>query len=112
MDQCKQSGWKSIVCDDISRFTAIFFMKSKYQVLQKFKEFEAMATNATEQKIKNLHKSGVYSSKELNDFLIIKGFSKKRSIIPKTPEHNEIKETMNRIIQDCKRDCKTNAACC
>ena len=77
-------------------------MKNKYQVLQKFKEFEAMATNATEQKIKNLHKSGVYSSKELNDFLIIKGFSEKRSIIPKTPEHNVIKETMNRIIQVCR----------
>ena len=38
--------------DDKSRFTAVYIMKSKEQVLQKFKEYEAMATNVTGKKIK------------------------------------------------------------
>ena len=37
-----------------SRFTAVYFMKTKDQVLEKFKEYEAMVTNMTEKKIKIL----------------------------------------------------------
>eukprot|EP00795_Rhopilema_esculentum_P008820 gene8820-biopygen1729 len=65
--------------DDKSRFTAIYFVKNKDEVLQKFKEFEAMATNITGQRIKNLRSDngGEYSSKEFNDFLTLKVETKK-----------------------------------
>ena len=52
--------------DDKSRFTAVYFMKSKDQVLEKFKEYEAMVTNTTEKKIRILRSDngGEYTSKE------------------------------------------------
>ena len=40
--------------DDKSRFTAVYFMKTKDQVFEKFKEYETMVTNMTEKKIKIL----------------------------------------------------------
>ena len=51
--------------DDKSRFTAVYFMKTKNKVLEKFKEYEAMVTNMTEKKIKNLRSDngGEYTSK-------------------------------------------------
>eukprot|EP00795_Rhopilema_esculentum_P014459 gene14460-biopygen4243 len=90
--------------DDKSRFTAIYFVKNKDEVLQKFKEFEAMATNITGQRIKNLRSDngGEYSSKEFNDFLTLKGISKQRSV-PRTPEQNGVAERMNRTIQETAR---------
>eukprot|EP00112_Aurelia_sp_Birch-Aquarium-sp1_P025965 Seg893.2 transcript_id=Seg893.2/GoldUCD/mRNA.D3Y31 product="Retrovirus-related Pol polyprotein from transposon TNT 1-94" pseudo=true protein_id=Seg893.2/GoldUCD/D3Y31 len=95
--------------DDKSRYTAIYFMKSKDQVLEKFKEYEAMATtvtgnkikamtatDSTVKKIKNLRSDngGEYSSKEFDDFLTSKGITKQRSI-PRTPEQNGVAERMN-----------------
>ena len=90
--------------DDKSRFTAIYFVKRKYEVLQKFKEFEAMATNITGQKIKYLRSDngGEYSSKEFNYFLTLKDISKQRSV-PRTPEQNGVAERMNRTIQETSR---------
>ena len=92
--------------DDKSRYTAIYFMKSKDQVLEKFKEYEAMATTVTGNKIKTMTASdstgkkiknlrsdngGEYSSKEFDDFLTSKGIKKQRSI-PRTPEQNGVAE--------------------
>ena len=56
--------------DDKSRFTAKYFVKNKDEVLQKFKDFEDMATNITGQRIKNLRSDngGEYISKKFNDF--------------------------------------------
>ena len=51
--------------DDKSRFTAVYFVKTKDQVLEKFKEYEAMVTNMTEKKIKVLRSDngGEYTSR-------------------------------------------------
>ena len=56
--------------DDKSRFTAVYFMKTKDQVLEKFKEYEAMVTNMTEKKIKILRSDngGEYTSKEFSNY--------------------------------------------
>ena len=85
-------------------------MKSKDQVLEKFREYEAMATIvtgnkiktmtasvSTDKKIKNLRSDngGEHSSKELDDFLTSKGTKKQRSV-PRTPEQNGVAERMNR----------------
>ena len=92
-------------------------MKTKDQVLQKFKEFEAMSTNVTGKKIKAVTASdstakriknlrsdngGEYSSKEFDDFLTSKGIAKQRSI-PRTPQQNGVAERMNRTIQETAR---------
>ena len=103
--------------DDKSRYTAIYSMKSKDQVLEKFKEYEAMATTVTGNKIKTMTASdstgkkiknlrsdngGEYSSKEFDDFLTSKGIKKQRSI-PRTPEQNGVAERMKRTIQKTAR---------
>ena len=90
--------------DDKSRFVAVYFMKSKDHVLQKFKEYEAMVTNVTGKKIKVFRSDngGEYNSREFNDFLVSKGIVKQRSI-PRTPQQNGIAERMNRTIQESAR---------
>ena len=79
-------------------------MKSKDQILQKLKEYEAMVTNATGKKIKFLRSDngGEYSSRELNEFLTSKSIVKQRSI-PRTPQQNGIAERMNRTMKECAR---------
>ncbi len=56
--------------DDKSRYVAMYFMKSKDQVLQKFKEYEAMVTNVTTKRFKVLpsDNGSEYNSKEFNEF--------------------------------------------
>ena len=100
-----------------SRYTAVYFMKRKDQVLEKFREYEAMATtvtgnkiktmtasDSTDKKIKNLRSDngGEYSSKEFDDFLTSKGIKKQRSS-KNTPEQNGVAERMNRTIQETAR---------
>jgi transposase InsO family protein len=57
--------------DDKSRYTAVYFMKTKDEVLDKFKEYEAMVTNITGKKIKILRSDngGEYTSKEFVNYL-------------------------------------------
>ena len=40
--------------DDFSRYTWVFFLKKKYEVLAKFIEFKALVENAYGRKIKNI----------------------------------------------------------
>eukprot|EP00794_Sanderia_malayensis_P003565 gene3565-biopygen3052 len=79
-------------------------MKSKDQVLQKFKEYEAMVTNVTGKKIKVFRSDngGEYSSRAFDEFLASKGIVKQRSI-PRTPQQNGVAERMNRTIQESAR---------
>ena len=90
--------------DDKSRYTAIYFMRHKNQVLEKFKEFEAMATNVSGRSIKVLRSDngGEYLSKEFNDFLSSKGI-KRQLTVPRTPEQNGVAERKNRTIQETAR---------
>ena len=96
--------------DDKSRFTAVYFMKRKDQVLEKFKEYEAMVTNTTEKKIKILRSDngGEYASKEFSNYLKEKGIQQQLSV-PRTPQQNGVAERMNRIIQETARSMMHNA---
>ena len=84
VDPCRQIVLVVIgmFIDDKSRFVAVYFMKSKDQVLQKFKEYEAMVTNVTGKKIKVFRSDngGEYNSREIDEFLNSKGIVKQRSI--------------------------------
>ena len=72
--------------DDKSRFTAVYLMKTKDQVLEKFKEYEAMVTNTTEKKIMILRSDngGEYTSKEFCSYLKKKEIQQQLSV-PRTP---------------------------
>ena len=96
--------------DDKSRFTAVYFMKTKDQVLEKFKEYEAMVTNMTEKKIKILRSDngGEYTSKEFSNYLKEKGIQQQLSV-PRTPQQNGVAERMNRTIQETARSMMHNA---
>ena len=85
--------------DDKSRSSAIYFMKRKDEVFQKFKEFEAMAANITGNSIKELvsDNGGEYMSKGFRDFLTQKGNMRQLTIL-RTPEHNGVTKRMNRTI--------------
>ena len=96
--------------DDKSRFTAVYFMKTKDQVLEKFEEYEAMVTNITEKKIKILRSDngGEYTSKEFFNYLKEKGIQHQLSV-PRTPQQNGVAERMNRTIQETARSMMYNA---
>ena len=81
--------------DDKSRFTAIYFMKRKDEVLSKFQEFEAMAQNVTGGKIKYLRsdKCGEYTSNAFVQYLTSKGIQHQFTI-PRTQEQNGLSERM------------------
>ena len=53
--------------DDFSRNTWIYFLKKKFEVFDRFKEFKALVENQTEKKIKVLrtNNGGEFCSKEL-----------------------------------------------
>ena len=90
--------------DDWSRFTTVYFMRNKSEVFNKFKEFEAMATNVTGKRIKILRcdNGGEYTSRIFYDYLKSKGIQRQFSV-PRTPEQNGVSERMNRTIQEMAR---------
>jgi hypothetical protein len=49
-----KSVYYVLVVDDFSRNTWIFFLRKKYEIFDKFKEFKALVENQTEKKIKVL----------------------------------------------------------
>ena len=79
-------------------------MNSKSGVFEKFKEFEAIATNESEQCIGTLRtdNSGEYVSKEFEAYLKSKGI-KHQLTTAYTPEQNGVAERMNRTIMESAR---------
>jgi hypothetical protein len=57
--------------DDYSRYTHVYFIQRKDQVLEKFKEFVTLARNLTGKQVKTLRtdNGGEYCSKEFNSYL-------------------------------------------
>ena len=90
--------------DHFSRFTTVYFMRSKSEVLNTFKEFEAMATNVTGKRIKTLRcdNGGEYTSRVFDEYLKSKGIQRQFSV-SRTPEQNGVSECMNRTIQEMAR---------
>lgn len=96
--------------DDFSRCCAVYLLKQKSEVFEKFKEFEAGATNECGLSIGTLRtdNGGEYLSKEFQDYLILKGIRHERTI-PHTPEQNGVAERMNRTLQESARSMLTHA---
>jgi hypothetical protein len=87
--------------DDYSRKTWLYFLKSKDEVFNKFKEFKALIENLYERKIKilNSDNGGEYTSKEFENFYKNVGI-KRELTTPYNPQQNGVAERKNRTIME------------
>ena len=89
--------------DDKSRYTVVYLIHTKSEVLQKFKNFEALVGNKYQRPIKILRSDngGEYLSKDFDEFLKVKGIEKQFSVAY-TPQQNGVAERMNRTLVECR----------
>ena len=82
-----------------SRYTHVYFLRHKSEVLEKFKEFVNLTTNETGNKAKILctNNGGEYCSKEFIEYMREKGILH-QTTTPMNPEQNGVAERMNRTI--------------
>jgi hypothetical protein len=87
--------------DDYSRKTWVYFLKSKDEVLGKFKEFKALVENLSKRKIKILRSDngGEYTSNEFGSFCRDAGI-KRELTTPYNPQQNGVVERNNRMIME------------
>ena len=90
--------------DDNTRYVWVYFLKTKDQVFEKFKEWKALVENTFDQKVKTLRtdNGGEYTSNEFEKFLKEQGIRHEKTI-PKTPQQNGIAERMNRTLVEATR---------
>ena len=90
--------------DDYSRYTHVYFIKSKDQVLEKFKEFVTLTTNLTGKQVKTLRtdNGGEYCSKEFESYLKEKGIVH-QTTVSYNPAQNGVPERMNRTLVESAR---------
>ena len=87
--------------DDFSRYTWVFFIKRKLEVLETFTELKAFIENASGQKIKisRSDNDGEYVSNELLYICSQSGIQVQHSI-PYTPQQNDVAERKNRSLKE------------
>ena len=87
--------------DDYRKFTWLYMMKKKNEVLSKFREFMALVENITGKQLKKIRKDngGEYTSEEFIEFCKQRDIIKEQTI-PYTPQQNGVAERMNRTIMD------------
>lgn len=90
--------------DDYSRCCAVYFLKQKSEVLDKFKEFEAIVENECGQSITTLRTDNgrEYLSREFQAYLKSKGIRHELTIAH-TPEQNGVVERMNLTLVESAR---------
>jgi hypothetical protein len=87
--------------DDKSRYTAVYFLNHKSEVLTAFKTYKLLVEKQTGKLIKRLRSDngGEYTSKEFKAFIANNGISHEFTI-PRTPEQNGVAERANRTIAE------------
>ena len=111
MDSESLGGSKYFVTfiDDYSRCCAVFFMKHKSEVPEKFKQFLARTAGCGE-KVGTLRsdRGGEYMSKSFKDFLTDQGI-KIEFTAPDCPQQNGVAERMNRTLCEAARTMMSHA---
>jgi transposase InsO family protein len=79
----------------------VYFLKSKDEVFNKFKEFKALIENLSERKIKirRSYNGGEYTSKEFVNFCKDVGI-KRELTTPYNPQQNDVAERKNKTIME------------
>jgi hypothetical protein len=97
---CRYVYYVSFI-DDYSRKTWVYFLKSKDEALEKFKEFKALVENLSERKIKILRSDngGEYTSNEFGSFCRDVGI-KRELTTPYNPQQNGVAKRKNRTIME------------
>ncbi len=90
--------------DDYTRYTSIYFLKSKDECFSRFLEFKAGAENFCGCKIKCLRTDGggEYVNKQFEDYLRQNGIQAQRTAAY-TPQQNGVAERANRTIMETAR---------
>ena len=96
--------------DDYYRYCVIYVIKSKSEVPEKFKEFEARVHNVCGLQIGTLRSDngGEYLSKEFRAYLKSKGIHHELTV-PYSPEQNGVAERMNRTLMEMARSMMAHA---
>jgi transposase InsO family protein len=101
MPSSSMSGYVYYVSfiDDYSRKTWLYFLKYKYEVFSKFKEFKALIENLSKRKINILRSDngGEYTSKEFVNFCKDVGIKRELTTLY-NPQQNGVVERKNRTI--------------
>ena len=90
--------------DDKMRYTWVYILKRKDQVLELFLEWKALAEKSTGQELKvfRTYNGGVFTSTGFEGYLRKKGIKHKLTV-PKNPEQKGVAERMNRTIVETAR---------
>ena len=90
--------------DDFTRYTCVYFLTNKSDVLDKFKDFQSYATNVSGKGIKVIHtdNGGEYCSTEFESFLKENGIVHQLTV-PYNPVQNGVAERMNRTVMESAR---------
>jgi transposase InsO family protein len=85
--------------DDYSRKTWIYFLKTKDEVFERFKEFRALVENQIGRRIMVLRSDnrGEYPSNEFVEYCVAQ-WIKKDLTVPYNPQQNGVAECKNRTI--------------
>ncbi|MEN7973604.1 MAG: reverse transcriptase domain-containing protein, partial [Verrucomicrobiota bacterium] len=90
--------------DDKSRHTVLYFMCTKDEVFERFKDYRTWAESRTGEKIKTLRSDngGEYTSNQFERYLRQKGIQHQLTV-PKTPQQNGVAERLNRTLVETAR---------
>jgi hypothetical protein len=95
------SGYKYFVSftDDKTRYTMIYFLRQKDQVLPAFKEYKALVENKLDRKIKALRsdRGGEYIGSEMTVYLAEHGIEH-QTTARYSPEQNGVSERLNQTL--------------
>ena len=111
-DVCGKMGQKSLggaeyfltLLDDKTHYTWVYPLKTKDEVFQRFKEWQAEVENFTGHKVKTLRtdNGGEFTSNSFQAHLKACGIRHELTI-PKTPEQNGVAERLNRTLVETTR---------
>lgn len=90
--------------DDFSRYTVAYFLRNKSEVVEKLKEYEALVTNQTGLRLKQIRSDNgrEYVNEEFEQFCKQRGILHQKTV-PQNPNMNGVAERANRTVVEAAR---------